>query len=132
MDGGGCPAIVVEAHAESGKRRFDHGMIPVHQILRADPLIPGPHHDGHPHFVRTADEDNILAFHALEPGKQVGRQIGTRQMAQMHGTIGVGQGGRDEDALERCRRHQWLSRWWVGRRLTPNPHPGIHKDPFGL
>ncbi len=75
-------------------------MVAVYDILRSDALLAGLQGDGYSMLVAAAYHDGILAAQAQEAGIDVGGYIYSGEMADMNGTIGIGQSRGDEGAAE--------------------------------
>ena len=85
----GSPRINIERNAEFLKRVLDQCMIMVHNGLRRGMLFEGLDGDRHAVFVRTANENHILAPAAKVAHVNVGRHVHTCQMAYMHRAVGI-------------------------------------------
>ncbi len=87
---------VVERNLETGEIRFVLGFYPRNLLFRADTFFLGAQHDGGAVGVVGA---NIVAFVAtqfLEPNPDISLNV-FQQVAEVNGTIGIGQGAGDED-----------------------------------
>ena len=67
------------------------------QLLGRDAFALGAQHDGRAVGVVGADVMHFVALHALEAHPDVGLDV-LDQMAEVDRAVGVGQGGRDENA----------------------------------
>ncbi len=66
-------------------------------------LVPlaGLHRDGDAVLVAARDEENRVADAAQKPHVDVGREVAAAQVADVHGAVGIEQGGGDGGALGR-------------------------------
>ncbi len=97
----GCGArIYVERYAQACERLLDERMVAVHHILRRDALLAGAYGDGHSVLVAAADEQHLLSLKTEIPRIDVGRDIDSGQVADMHRPVGVRQGRGDKCTLE--------------------------------
>ena len=67
-------------------------MVTVNNILRANPFLAGFDGDWHAMLIRTADKYHLFAFEAQVANIDIGRNIYTGKVSDVHWTIGVGQG----------------------------------------
>ena len=88
--------IDVERHAEPSERLFDQLVVAVDDLLGRDPLLAGLDGDGHAVLVRSADRNHVAAPQPQIARVDVRRYVDARQMADMHGTVGIGQRRSDE------------------------------------
>jgi hypothetical protein len=95
----GGPPVVVEAHAELREARPDLLVVVVDDGLRIGVFLAGAQKDGHAHFVGAADKDHVAPLQALVAAKEVGRQVGPGQVADVDRAVGVGERGGDEQAV---------------------------------
>ena len=91
VGGRGCTRVDVERHTQTLERRFDYVVILIDDVLRRNALFSRLDCDGHTVLIATADRDHILAALTQITNIDIRRHINARQVADMHGTIGVGQ-----------------------------------------
>ena len=82
------------------ERLLDEFVIAVHNVLRCHALLAGQQRDRHTVLIATADEHNVLFFQAQIAHINVGRNINSGQMADMHTPVGVGQSRCHGGSLE--------------------------------
>jgi hypothetical protein len=87
---------VIEAQRETIQVRAAPGEDAPDQLLRGDPIGLGLEHDGGAMGVIGAYQVNPGAHHALEPRPDVDLDV-FHDVADVQGTIGVGQGAGDEE-----------------------------------
>ncbi len=97
--GAGAP-VHVERYAELLERIFDYRVITVHYVLGGDTLLAGLYGDGYAMLVAAADEQHLLSLKTEIPRIDVGRDIDSGQVADMHRPVGVRQGRGDKCTLE--------------------------------
>ena len=90
----------VERDAELFKRVLDDAVISVHNLLRRAAFLACADRDGHAVLVRAADVEHVLPFEAQVAHVDVGGDIHPGEVSYMHAAVGVGQGCRDEGAVE--------------------------------
>ena len=95
----GRPAVVVEAHPEAFEALLDLRVVAVHDVLRIDTLFAGAEHDRDAVLVGAADVDEVAAAEPLVAAIEVGREVGPGEVAEMERSVGVREGGSDEDAI---------------------------------
>ncbi len=88
--------VVVEVDPEVGEVAHVLGVTAGDQRLRLDPFLARPDHDRRTVGVVRADVDAGVAAHLLEAHPEIGLQI-LHQVPDVDGTVGIGQGGRDDD-----------------------------------
>ena len=66
-------------------------MVAVNYLLNGDAFLAGTNGDGYTVFVRTANEEHITTFQSEIAHINVGWYIHTSQVANMDGTVGIGQ-----------------------------------------
>ena len=71
---------------------FIDPVIAVHHLLGGDSFLTCLQGDGYPMFVRSADGDHISVPLAQVADINVGGDINPRQVAQVKGAVGIGQG----------------------------------------
>ena len=74
--------------------------ITVHDLLRRHPFLAGLDGDGHAVFVASADRNHVAAPEPQVTGINVRRYVNSRQMADMHRTVGIGKSRGNEITLE--------------------------------
>ena len=90
----------VERDAELFKRVLDDAVISVHNLLRRAAFLACADGDGHAVLVRAADVEHVLPFEAQVAHVDVGGDVHPGKVSYMHAAVGVGQGCRDEGAVE--------------------------------
>jgi len=75
-------------------------VVAVADILRRDTFFLGANGDGHSVLVTTADEDHILLLQTKIAHIDVGRNIYTGQVTDVHTAVGIGQRGGDSSTFE--------------------------------
>ena len=93
------PGIDVEVDAEAREGVLHHAVVLVHDVLRSDALGAGLDGDGHAVLVGAADEDDVLAPHPEVADVDVAGDVGTGQVADMDGTVGVRKRAGHEGSL---------------------------------
>ena len=96
----GGAGINVEGDAEAFKTVFDELVVAVHHFLNTATFLAGTNGYGHTMLVRTADEEDFAVAEAEIAGIDVGGDVDTGQVADVHTAVGIGQGGGDEGSLE--------------------------------
>ena len=71
-------------------------MVTVNDLLRGDALLAGALGNGYAVLVATAHEQHILALQAQVAHVDVGRHIHTSQMADVNGSVSIGQRRRHQ------------------------------------
>ena len=102
----GGAGIDVEGDAEAFKTVFDELVVAVHHFLNTATFLAGTNGYGHTVLVRTADEEDIAVAEAEIAGIDVGGDVDTGEVADVHTAVGIGQGGGDEGSLEFI-AHRW-------------------------
>ena len=92
--------IDVERHAQPLERPLDETVVTVHDLLRRDALLAGLDGDGHAVLVRSADRQHVAAPEPQVTGVDVRRYVNSRQVADMHGAVGIGERRSHEVAFE--------------------------------
>ena len=92
--------IDVERHAQALERILDDPVVTVDNLLRRDPLLAGLDGDGYTVLVRSADRHDVAAPQTQVTRVDVGGDIDARQMADVHGTVGVGESRSNQVTLE--------------------------------
>mgnify|MGYP007068610274 CR=1 FL=1 len=92
VDGIGCAGVNVERNTKVFERLFDDAMIFIHYLLWGNAFFSGLDGDGHPMFVGTSDKYDFLAPGAQITGINIGRHVDTGQVANVNGSVGIGQG----------------------------------------
>ena len=92
--------IDVERHAQTAERAFDDLVVAVDDLLGRNALLAGLDGDGHAVFVRSADRNHVAALQPQIAYVDIRRNIYTRQVTDMHGTVGVGKRRSDEVTFE--------------------------------
>lgn len=85
--------INIEGDAKILKRFFHHGVVLIHHLLRVDPFGPRFEGDGNTVFVASADELHVLFFKSPVSDKNIGGNITAGQVAYVHRSVGIGEGG---------------------------------------
>ena len=96
----GCTAISIKRHAEALKGILDNAMVAIHYILGGNALFLSLNGNGYTMLITTANEEYLLAFESEVASVDISRYIYASQVTNMHGTIGVGQGGSDKGSLK--------------------------------
>ena len=81
--------IDVERHTQTLERRFDYVMILIYNILGSYTLLTRLDGDGHTVLVATTNRDDISTALTQITNIDIRGHIYTRQMADMHRTIGI-------------------------------------------
>ena len=84
--------VNVKRNAEFFKRFFNDVVVTVHNVLRRYALFSCLNGDGHSVLVGAADKQHILSFGAQVTRINVGRNVNPRQVADVNGPVGIGQG----------------------------------------
>ena len=92
--------IDVERNAQPFERILDQFVVTIDDLLRRNALLTGFDGDGHAVFVASADPDDVAPPQTQIPHIDVRRHVHARQMADMHRTVGVGKGRRNQITLE--------------------------------
>ena len=100
VHGRGGARIDVERHAQPFERLLDDIVVFVDDVLRRYALLPGLDGDRHAVLVRSAHRDHVLAPQAQVTGVDVGRDVNSRQVADVDRAVGVGKGRSDQITLE--------------------------------
>ena len=100
MGFGRGPRIDVERHSQPLERFLDQRVVTVHDLLGRDALLAGLDGDGYAVFVRPADRNHVAALEPQVTGVDVRRYVNSRQMADVHGAVGVRECGCHEVAFE--------------------------------
>jgi hypothetical protein len=82
-----------EFHPDTLKGIPNNGMVAIHQIPGVDPLFAGLQCDSDPVFIRTANQQDILAFGPQIAMINIRRQVTSSQMTNVNRPVGIGQGG---------------------------------------
>ena len=88
--------IVVEANQKASKVTRMFAVYARNQLFRRDAFLLGAQHDWCAMRVIGAHVPALLPGHLLETNPDVGLNV-FHQVAEMDGTVGVGEGGGDED-----------------------------------
>ena len=88
----GSAAVMVERNAEAVESIADEGVVAVYQFLRTDAFLAGADGDGHAMLVAATDEDYVIAAQPAPAHIEIGRQISSGQVSEMHRSIGVWKG----------------------------------------
>ena len=83
--------IDVERHAEPLERLLDEFMVAVDDLLGRNALLAGLDGDGHTVFVGSADRNHVAALEPQITGINIRRYVDSRQVADMYGTVGIGE-----------------------------------------
>lgn len=86
-------AIDIEADTHLLKAILDDRMVFVDHLLGRDAFFQGTDSYGHAVLIAAADELNIAFLGTEIAHIDIGRQVAARQVADVHGAIGIGQGG---------------------------------------
>ena len=92
--------VHIERYAKFLERLLDEVVVTVNNILWGNALLTCPDGDGHSVFVRPADEEYIFLLQAQVTHVDVGRNIHTGEVANVYGTVGVGQRRSDGCSFE--------------------------------
>ena len=92
--------IHVERDAQTLERLLDDVVVAVNDILWLNAFLLGLDGDGYTVLVAPANHDHILAFEAQVADILIGRDVDTRQVADVNGAVGVGQRCGHERALK--------------------------------
>ena len=92
--------IYVERDAQTAERILDYLVVTVDHRLRRHALLAGLDGDGHAVLVAAAHRHHVAAAHAQVTRVDVRRNVNARQMAYMHGTVGIGQSRSNEVSFE--------------------------------
>ena len=95
-----CPRIDIERHSQPLERLFDQVMVTIHDLLRGHPLLAGLYGDGHAVLVRSADRNHVAALQPQVTRVNIRRYINSRQMADMHRAVCIGESRCNEVTLE--------------------------------
>ena len=93
VHGTGGAAIDVERDAELRHRLLDDGVIAVDDVLGRDALVLCLDGDGYAVLVAAANHHHVLAAQAQVACVDVGRNIHSSQVSDVHRTVGIGQSG---------------------------------------
>ena len=85
-------SIDIERNAELLKRLFDKFVVAVHDVLRRAAFFLGADGDGHPVLVASSDEEDLFFLQPQVADIDVSRYIHPGQVADMHRSVGIGQG----------------------------------------
>ncbi len=96
----GGAGIDVKRHSELAERILDDGVVAVDNLLGCHSLLAGSQGDGHSVLVAAAHHHYVLATEAEKTCVNVGRNIHAGKVADVHGTVGIGESGGDKCALE--------------------------------
>ena len=69
---------------------YDDAVVPVGELLNADPFLLGLHQQGRAVFIRAGDHQNVISDHALIPRENVGGNSEASDVPDMTGAVGVG------------------------------------------
>ena len=97
---GGGAGVDVERDAEALEGVLDKRVIAVYDVLRGDALLLRAEGDGHAVLIRPTDEEDVASAESQVARVDVGRQVDTGKVSDMHRPISVGQCGGDEGAFE--------------------------------
>lgn len=100
MNVGSSARIYVERDAELLKRVFDNLMVAVDDILGCDTLFFCFNGDRHPMLVGSTDHNHVLALKAQEAGVNVGGDVNTGEVTDVHRAVGVGESSSDKSAFK--------------------------------
>jgi len=91
-------------------------MVLIHNSLWSCILMPGLDGYGNPMLIGAANRYNICAFCSKIAGVNIGRDVNTRQMSNMHRPIGIGQ--------RRSNKISFIVTHWVKRfiQIVANLH----------
>ena len=97
---GGGAGVDVERDAEALEGVLDKRVVAVYDVLRGDALLLGAEGDGHAVLIRPTDEEDVASAESQIARVDVGWQVDTGKVSDMHRPVRVGQCGGDEGALE--------------------------------
>ena len=95
-----CPRIDIERHSQPLERLFDQVMVTIHDLLRGHPLLAGLDGDRYAVLVRSADRNHVAALQPQVTRVNIRRYINSRQMADMHRAVCIGESRCNEVTLE--------------------------------
>ena len=94
----GRAAVDVVGDTEFLERLLDELMIAVHNLLGGDALLAGALSHGHAVLIASTHEQHILALQAQVTHIDVGRHIHASQVADVDGSVSIGQRRRHQRA----------------------------------
>lgn len=97
LGGGLCEEIEADTQIVPDRQEFAVKLI--HDIGWRSTLFLGANRDGSAVAVTAGDHKHGVALGAVVAGENVGRQIRSRNLADMQRSIGVRPGDADQDAL---------------------------------
>ena len=105
---GGCAMVLLTAGAAIDIKRdakafeavLDDAVVAIYDVLWRDAFLASLDGDGDAVLIAAAYEDDLLALGAKVAHVDVGRDVDTCQVANMHGTVGIGQSRSDGVAAE--------------------------------
>jgi hypothetical protein len=100
MNGSRSPGIVAKADPKRVETAFHHLMIPVHHFLGSDPLLTRLDGDGYAMLIGAADVGHVFSQGSEVAYINIGRNIATRQVTNVQGSIGIGERGGDGISFE--------------------------------
>ena len=97
---GGCSSVDIEIDAKSGEGILDYLVVLVHNILWGTSLLPSLDSNRHAMLIRPTDIKNILSLHPQISHIDIGRNIHSGKMSDMHRAIGVRQRAGHQSSFE--------------------------------
>ena len=97
---GGGAGVDVKRDAEALEGVLDKCVVAVYDVLRGDTFLLGAEGDGHAVLIRPTDEEDVASAESQIARVDVGRQVDTGKVSDMHRPVSVGQCGGDEGAFE--------------------------------
>ena len=95
----------IKTHAKRREGIAKLRVIAIDHVLWRYPFSPRSQHDGHAMLIRATDEDQVFAKQAPVAAIDIRGQVGTRQVADVQGPIGIGKRCGDQRARKGARRH---------------------------
>ena len=92
--------VGVKGNPEVGKGLADDRIIAVYYVLGADALLLCLDGDGDAMLITPADEEHLFALETQVASIDIGGYVDAGEVPDVHGAVGIGQGGGDEGTLE--------------------------------
>ena len=91
VDSGSRAGIDIKRDTELLERFLDDVMVAIHDILRRNAFLLGTKRDGHTVLIGATNHQDLLTLQAEITCVNIGRHINTRQVSDMHRTVGIRQ-----------------------------------------